>query len=80
MVPFGARAREAIEIYVRARAERFPDIPEPLFLGTRGQQLTRGSFWLQLREYARLAGIGHRVTPHVIRSGTARRPHQQEMA
>lgn len=71
LVPFGARAREAIEIYVRARAVRFPDIPEPLFLGTRGQQLTRGSFWLQLREYARLAGIGHRVTPHVIRHSFA---------
>ncbi len=71
MVPFGARAREALEIYMKARAERFPIVPDPLFLGSRGQQLTRGGFWLQLKEYAKLAGIGHRVTPHILRHSFA---------
>jgi integrase/recombinase XerD len=71
MVPFGARACEAIKNYMVARSNRFPSIQEPLFLGIHGEQLTRGNFWRQLREYARLAGIEHRVTPHVIRHSFA---------
>jgi integrase/recombinase XerD len=57
--------------YARARVDRFPNTHEPFFLGAKGQQLTRGSFWLQLREYAQRAGIQHRVTPHIIRHSFA---------
>ena len=39
---------------------------EALFLNHRGQRLTRQGFWLILKRYAKLAGLGE-VSPHTLR-------------
>jgi integrase/recombinase XerD len=46
------------------------DPEEPLFLNHRGQRLTRQGFWLILKRYARMAGLGE-ITPHTLRHSFA---------
>jgi integrase/recombinase XerD len=41
-----------------------------LFLNHRGQRLTRQGFWLILKRYAKLAGLGE-ITPHTLRHSFA---------
>ncbi|MBI4064549.1 MAG: tyrosine recombinase XerD [Elusimicrobia bacterium] len=71
IVPFGSRAKEAMERYLAARAKKFPNVAEPLFLGISGNQLTRGGLWDQIKSCARRAGITHRVSPHILRHSFA---------
>jgi integrase/recombinase XerD len=42
-----------------------------LFLNRRGERLTRQGLWLILSRYAQEAGLGRRVTPHVLRHSFA---------
>lgn len=71
IVPFGVRAKEAIEAYLAARTTKFPGIAEPLFLGSRGEGMTRGNIARQLADYARSASITRQVSPHVLRHSFA---------
>lgn len=71
IVPFGPRAKEAVEAYLAARAARFPGVSEPLFLGSKGEAMTRGNIARQLADYARSAGIARPVSPHVLRHSFA---------
>lgn len=43
---------------------------QALFLNHRGQRLTRQGFWLILKRYAKLAGLGE-ITPHTLRHSFA---------
>lgn len=42
-----------------------------LFLNARGERLTRQGFWQKLKEYAKSAGLGSKVSPHTLRHSFA---------
>jgi integrase/recombinase XerD len=56
--PALASANEGASLAARTR--------EALFVNHRGQRLTRQGFWLILKRYAKLAGLGE-VSPHTLR-------------
>jgi integrase/recombinase XerD len=71
-IPFGGKAREAMERYLAhgrgqllGRHEH-----EALFLNHHGERLTRQGFWLIIKAYARQAGI-EKITPHTLRHSFA---------
>jgi integrase/recombinase XerD len=73
IVPVGDIALRWIDRYI---AEVRPDIlkgrgEDVLFLNWRGKPLSRVGFWKILKGHARSAGIGHKVTPHVLRHSFA---------
>ncbi len=47
------------------------DDEEALFLNQRGGRLSRQGTWLVVRHYGDLAGLGDRLTPHVLRHSCA---------
>jgi integrase/recombinase XerD len=69
VIPLGSRAAEALRSYLaearplllRRPAER------ALFLSRRGGPLSRQTLWRLVTRQARAAGIGGRVTPHLLR-------------
>ena len=44
---------------------------DALFLNARGERLTRQGFWQKLKEYARSAGLGDKISPHTLRHSFA---------
>ncbi|RNE66812.1 site-specific tyrosine recombinase XerD [Cryobacterium tepidiphilum] len=74
MVPVGSYARAALDAYlVRARptlSVRGKATPA-LFLGLRGQRVSRQNAWLIIRAAAERAGIDVEVSPHTLRHSFA---------
>jgi integrase/recombinase XerD len=74
IVPVGSYARAAIQSYlVRVRpafATRTRD-PAALFLGIRGQRLSRQNAWLIIRAAAERAELGIEISPHTFRHSFA---------
>lgn len=74
IVPVGSYARAAIQAYlVRVRpefAKRTRD-PAALFLGIRGQRLSRQNAWLIIRAAAERAELGIEISPHTFRHSFA---------
>ena len=73
-VPLGGAAREAILLWRRFRAERFPAQPlerGPLFLSARGQRLSPRSVQARLKARAQVRAPGQRVHPHALRHSFA---------
>jgi integrase/recombinase XerD len=72
IVPFGDKARDAILDYIdrgRAHFDKYGDAH--LFLSNRGRPMTRQSFWMKIGKFARQAGIGPHISPHVLRHSFA---------
>ena len=71
MVPFGECAAGWLERYLKeARGALLgadAGAAEDLFVTRRGRGMTRQAFWQLLRRYARRAGIGKTLSPHVLR-------------
>jgi len=70
---FGEPAARALERYlaeVRPRWVRGRDVPE-VFVSARGRRITRQAIWYRIRDYGRALGIGHKLTPHVLRHSFA---------
>jgi len=69
VVPLGRPARAALEAYLeRERPQLLDGRPSPfVFLGPRGRPLTRQAVWKLVRRRALAAGLGRRVSPHVLR-------------
>ncbi len=69
LVPVGSAARKAIEEYLSwARGALLKTRSSPhLFVTLRGGPMTRQGFWKLLRRRGLEAGIGARLTPHVLR-------------
>jgi integrase/recombinase XerD len=73
LVPVGTSAIKAVEDYLengrlqllKGRSSKY------LFVTARGGCLTRQSFWHQLTEYGKTAGIFHGLSPHVLRHSFA---------
>jgi integrase/recombinase XerD len=74
IVPLGSYARAAIDAYlVRARpalSGRGPTTPA-LFLGLRGQRVSRQNAWLIIRARAEQAKLGIEISPHTFRHSFA---------
>jgi integrase/recombinase XerD len=74
IVPLGSYARAAIDAYlVRARpvfSVRGTSTPA-LFLGSRGQRVSRQNAWLILRAVAERANLGLDISPHTFRHSFA---------
>ncbi len=74
IVPLGSYARTALDAYlVRARPALSARgaAPSALFLGLRGQRMSRQSVWLTIKARAEQSGIGLEVSPHTFRHSFA---------
>ncbi len=73
MVPVGRKAIKAIRTWVeegrslvlKSRSSAY------IFVTARGTAMTRQCFWKTLSDYAKLAGLSGRLTPHVLRHSFA---------
>lgn len=68
LIPLGSRAISAIATYLEA----FKDIfkakrPLYLFITKRGKEMSRKTFWFNIKKYALRAGIDKDVKPHMLR-------------
>ena len=72
-IPVYDKAMDAVERYLdESRPRLLKGRPqEALFVNRRGERLTRQGFWMILKNYARAAEIGARVTPHTLRHSFA---------
>ncbi len=72
-VPIGRKAQEALEIYLqKGRPHLLKNKTSPyLFLGYKGQPLTRQGFWEIIKRYALAAGIAKPISPHTLRHSFA---------
>lgn len=77
IVPVGHTASTAIEAWlparavVLARARRDRSDPDALFVNPRGGRLTRQGCWKIVSAYGLRAGLGRRLSPHVLRHSCA---------
>jgi integrase/recombinase XerD len=77
IVPVGHTAAAAIEAWlparaaVLARARRGRADPDALFVNPRGGRLTRQGCWKIVATYGLRAGLGGRLSPHVLRHSCA---------
>jgi len=67
IVPVGAPALEAVRAHLDFRRDAAPF----LFLGNKGQPLTRVAFWRIIARYARHCGLRATVSPHTLRHSFA---------
>jgi len=70
VVPFGTRARAAVEAYLPVREAARPQ-DDALFVDTRGKRLTEGAVRRILARRLKQIAIGKRVTPHTLRHSFA---------
>jgi integrase/recombinase XerD len=77
IVPVGHTASAAIEAWLPARAALLARVrrdradPDALFLNPRGGRLTRQGCWKIVSAYGLRAGLGGRLSPHVLRHSCA---------
>jgi integrase/recombinase XerD len=73
LVPMGEEARIWLERYLaQARPRLAGGNGHPaVFLSRRGLPLSRQAFWLSVRRYGRLAGLGEDLHPHSLRHAFA---------
>ena len=79
LVPLGRCAREALGAWLGpgGRARLLPDTVahrgdgEAVFLSVRGRRLGRQSAWEVVRRHGRAAGLGGKLSPHVLRHSCA---------
>jgi integrase/recombinase XerD len=72
-VPMGDEARERLHRYrVGPRAEWTAKRPtEAVFVGRRGNRMSREAVWRLVKRWTEAAGVGERVTPHTFRHSFA---------
>ena len=74
IVPIGRTARESVRTYL---ASARPELVRPgraeegIFLNTRGGRLSRQAAWTIVRGAGSRAGLGRRLSPHVLRHSCA---------
>lgn len=76
IIPLGRPARSALETYIYdVRPKLLRNKPEEeeqaLFLNYYGERVTRQGLWKILKEYAKTAGLEHKLTPQIIRNSFA---------
>jgi len=73
LVPMGEVAQDWIERYIKeARAGLLNDrSSDALFLSSRGQAMTRQTFWYRIKHWAKVADISKPISPHTLRHAFA---------
>lgn len=76
VVPYGTKAREALEAYLPVRDEIFARAqqkydPESVFVNSRGGRLTTASIRTLVKKYAKLCNIDWSLHPHSLRHAFA---------
>lgn len=72
LVPMGEEALQSIEYYLKyARPELLNKPLSTVFPSKRGQTMTRQTFWHRIKYYAKVAGIGIKLSPHTLRHAFA---------
>jgi integrase/recombinase XerC len=70
-VPVGARARDALRDWLKARALLAAPQERALFVGARGRRIAPGTVQARLRAWAKRQGLGASVHPHMLRHSFA---------
>jgi integrase/recombinase XerD len=73
VVPLGAKAREAVLVYLGSGRPRLMKsrTGSELFLSERGQAISRKTLWHIVKKYAARAGLAKPVKPHLLRHSFA---------
>jgi len=68
IVPLGNSATQAVEKYLsEVRFQIGRTDSDVLFLTSRGNAFTRQGFWKMLKQYGHQAGLGKKISPHILR-------------
>ena len=69
IIPFGSKAHQSLILYLEKVRPKLTKNPKEnaLFLNSRGERLSRQGVFYLVKQYARKAGIGKKVTPHTLR-------------
>jgi integrase/recombinase XerD len=70
LIPFGRKARDFINIYLRKRKPAISE-DDSIFISRLGKKLSRVEFWRQLKNIAKNLGIAKNITPHTLRHSFA---------
>ena len=70
-VPVGARARDALREWLKARALLAAPQERALFVGARGRRIAPGTVQARLRAWSKRQGLGAAVHPHMLRHSFA---------
>jgi len=69
IVPVGSHAVRSIQEYLKVRnPEKAGDY---LFITSRNRCMTRENFWKRIKHYSKIAGIGQKIYPHLLRHSFA---------
>lgn len=72
LVPMGEASMDWLQLYLRTGREALLKGPsDVLFPSTRGQQMTRQTFWHRIKHWAQVAGIEKSLSPHTLRHAFA---------
>ncbi|HWD19147.1 MAG TPA: tyrosine recombinase [Verrucomicrobiae bacterium] len=73
VVPVGREAIAALEIYLTSGRPKLvkPKTPANVFLNQRGRPFAAVTLWLRIKQRARRAGLGDKLTPHMLRHSFA---------
>jgi len=73
LVPFGRKAAEALQAYIRARSGLLDKRPEEtaVFLNYRGKRLTTRSVQRMVQAFIRRTAVSRRISPHSLRHSFA---------
>ena len=68
LVPYGEKAAEALDIYLRDRKR---SDSKNVFLSNRGSHITRGAFWQRIKIYIKRENLKSSISPHTLRHAFA---------
>lgn len=71
IVPIGAEAIKAVSRYLKDVREKRRTTSDFLFIGAKKKRLSRQTFWMRIKEYAKKAGVKANITPHMLRHSFA---------
>ncbi len=75
IIPLGRPARQALETYIYEVRPKFlrekSQEETALFLNYYGERMTRQGLWKLMKEYAKGAGLEHKLTPQILRNSFA---------
>ncbi|HZM34348.1 MAG TPA: tyrosine recombinase XerC [Burkholderiales bacterium] len=70
-VPVGAKARQALKVWISTRQQVATEGEKALFVGARGRRISPSVVGARLGAWARRRGLGQRVHPHMLRHSFA---------